>query len=123
MIAPRLPSLALAVTAAVALLSACTVQEPAADNAAAQAAGGERMRSTDELVSRSGDGIDPATHPGKALFEGNCLGCHSGGVPKAPAVVWLEMLAPDAILAAMNGGIMTQQAAHLSEQQRVEIAE
>jgi polyvinyl alcohol dehydrogenase (cytochrome) len=121
MIAPRFAPLATAVTAA--LLSACTVQEPAADNAAAQAAGGERMRSTDELVSRSGEGIDPATHPGKALFEGNCLGCHSGGVPKAPAVVWLEMLAPDAILAAMNGGIMTQQAAHLSNQQRVEIAE
>lgn len=82
-----------------------------------------RMQSTDELVSRSGETIDPETHPGNELFRDNCAGCHSGGVPKAPAVVWLEMMSPDAILGAMRGGIMTQQAAHLSEEQQLHIAE
>jgi polyvinyl alcohol dehydrogenase (cytochrome) len=81
------------------------------------------IKSTDELQSRSGPTIDVEKHPGKALFEAHCAGCHNGGVPKAPQQVWLEMMAPDALLAAMNGGIMTQQAAHLSVPQRREIAE
>ena len=83
----------------------------------------KRMQSTDELVSRTGPTIDVENHPGRELFQQNCLFCHAGSVPKAPAVVWLEMLAPDAILKAMNGGIMSQQAAHLSEDQRRHIAE
>jgi polyvinyl alcohol dehydrogenase (cytochrome) len=82
-----------------------------------------RMASTEELQARQGEGIDLKTHPGVALFNKNCLACHSGTVPKAPAVIWLEMMAPDAILAAMNDGLMKQQAAHLSEQERVHIAE
>jgi polyvinyl alcohol dehydrogenase (cytochrome) len=101
----------------------CRTPDPLPESTAQKAAGGERMNSTDELISRTGEGIDLATHPGKGLFEENCLSCHSGAVPKAPAVVWLEMLAPDAILASMNGGIMSQQAAKLSDQQRVEVAE
>ncbi|MEZ5743053.1 MAG: PQQ-binding-like beta-propeller repeat protein [Sphingomonadaceae bacterium] len=98
--------------------------------AACQAAtGGEggvgetRVSSTDEFQSRSGTAIDVDNHPGKALFEQNCLSCHAGAMPKAPAVVWLEMLEPDVVLAAMNEGIMKQQAAHLSPDQRHDIAE
>lgn len=107
-----------------ALITGCSATDPAASgDAAGRPAGEQRMSSTDELVSRSGEAIDVATHPGKGLFEANCLGCHAGAVPKAPAVVWLEMLAPDAILAAMNGGIMAQQAEQLSAQQRIEVAE
>ncbi len=86
-------------------------------------AAGEVIRSTDELQSRSGPTIDVERHPGKALFEANCAACHNGGVPKAPQQVWLEMMAPDALLGAMTGGIMSQQAAHLSTIQRREIAE
>ena len=82
-----------------------------------------RMQSTDELVARTGEAINPETHPGNALFRDNCAGCHMGGVPKAPAAVWLEMMAPDAILAAMQGGVMAQQAAHLSKDQQVQVAE
>jgi polyvinyl alcohol dehydrogenase (cytochrome) len=86
-------------------------------------AGGGRLTSTDELQSRSGPTIDVDKHPGRALFNANCAGCHNGGVPKAPQQVWLEMLAPDAILSAMNGGIMSQQAAKLSTVERRQIAE
>ena len=82
-----------------------------------------RMKSVDELQSRSGKGIDLETHPGVNLFMENCASCHAGGVPKAPAIVWLEMMAPDAVLASMHEGIMKQQAAHLTEEERVQIAE
>lgn len=84
---------------------------------------GEMVQSTDEFQSRAGKPIDIDNHPGKGLFEANCAGCHNGGVPKAPNQVWLEMMSPDAVLAAMNGGVMAQQAANLSPQQRVQIAE
>jgi polyvinyl alcohol dehydrogenase (cytochrome) len=85
--------------------------------------GGKRITSTDELQSRNGPTIDIEKHPGKALFQEKCAGCHNGGVPKAPQQVWLEMMAPDALLASMNGGVMTQQAAKLSPLQRQQIAE
>lgn len=82
-----------------------------------------RMKGTDDLQSRAGPAIDPETHPGRQLFATNCLSCHAGGVPKAPAVIWLEMMSPDMILGAMRGGIMTQQAAHLTADQQQQIAE
>lgn len=104
------------VLAASLALSGCS--QPSADKV-----GGERMTSTDEMQSRNGPTIDVEKHPGKALFQENCAGCHNGGVPKAPQQVWLEMMAPDALLAAMNGGIMSQQSAHLSSLQRQQVAE
>ena len=82
-----------------------------------------RVKSTDEFVQKTGAAIDPKTHPGAALFNDHCATCHNGKVPKAPATVWLEMMAPDTILAAMNGGIMTQQASMLDAAQRRDIAE
>lgn len=94
----------------------------AASVLAEQSAGG-RVTSTDEFQSRNGTPINVEKHPGKALFEANCVGCHSGAIPKAPAPVWLEMLEPDMVLAAMNEGVMKQQAAHLAPQQRHDIAE
>jgi polyvinyl alcohol dehydrogenase (cytochrome) len=78
---------------------------------------------TEALVSRKGVVIDPKTHPGRTLFEENCLTCHNGNVAKAPAAVWLEMMSPDLLLAAMNEGIMQEQSAHLSDEQRTLIAE
>jgi polyvinyl alcohol dehydrogenase (cytochrome) len=113
----------IALAAPLLLLAACSKPDSVTDSAEAEKAGGERMASTDELQSRDGPTIDVKTHPGKALFEANCLGCHNGTVTKAPQVVWLEMMAPDSILGSMNGGIMSQQAAHLSAGQRVQIAE
>jgi polyvinyl alcohol dehydrogenase (cytochrome) len=110
------------VAAAAALTLGGCAKAPKGQSAA-PAAAGEAMKSTDELQSRSGPTIDVAHHPGKGLFDTNCAGCHNGGVPKAPQQVWLEMMAPDAILAAMNGGIMSQQAAALSKTERREIAE
>lgn len=102
------------------LFSACKKIEDSGNGAAGS---NSRMTSTEELQSRSGEGIDLETHPGVALFEANCLSCHAGGVPKAPAVLWLEMMEPDMVLHSMNDGIMKQQSAHLSKQERIYIAE
>lgn len=108
--------------AAVILLSACQASQ--AERAGALPSGeASRVSSTDEFQSRVGTAIDLKTHPGAALFAANCAGCHNGTVPKAPAVVWLEMLEPDAVLSAMNGGIMKQQAAHLTPIERRHVAE
>lgn len=82
-----------------------------------------RVKSTDEFVARSGDAIDPDSHPGKSLFAANCATCHNGQVPKAPATVWLEMMAPDAILGSLNGGVMSAQASHLGDAEKRQIAE
>lgn len=109
--------LGLGLAAPLLLLAGCG-GSPSADKA-----GGERITSTDELQSRTGPTIDVDKHPGKGLFDANCAGCHNGGVPKAPQQVWLEMMAPDSILSAMNGGIMSQQSAKLSPVERRQIAE
>ncbi|WP_425407905.1 PQQ-binding-like beta-propeller repeat protein [Hyphococcus sp.] len=82
-----------------------------------------RVKSTDEFVARTGSAIDAATHPGNALFADNCASCHDGRVPKAPAVVWLEMMTPDAILSSLDDGIMSQQASHLSTTEKEQITE
>jgi polyvinyl alcohol dehydrogenase (cytochrome) len=112
----------IAVTMAFAVASCAksAVQEKASDSNSLEET---RVQSTDEFVARSGVAIDPATHPGNLLFARNCATCHAGAVPKAPAIVWLEMMAPDAILAAMSDGVMKQQAAHLSDADRKNIAE
>ena len=83
----------------------------------------ETLASTDDLMSRAGKAIDPATHPGRTLFEKNCLTCHDGTVPKAPAAVWLEMMSPDALLGVMKDGIMKAQSSNLSSDEQRLVAE
>lgn len=65
----------------------------------------------------------PAPPPGEAHYLSACAKCHEGTVPKAPHRMFLQMMAPDAILAAMNEGIMQAQAAALTDEQRIEVAE
>ena len=83
----------------------------------------ERPPSTDDLASRAGQGIDVNTHPGNKLFTDNCLTCHNGRVPKAPAAIWLEMMSPDALISVMKDGIMSSQASHLTPDEQLQIAE
>lgn len=63
------------------------------------------------------------SHPGKTLFAENCAACHEGGFPKAPHSYVLQLMTPTGILTTLEEGIMKQQAAHLTHQQRVQIAE
>ena len=78
--------------------------------------------STDELIIRDIT-IDPDTHPGNALYQENCATCHDGSIEKAPAANWLEMLVPQALLRTINEGIMSEQASHLSEEEKIQIVE
>ena len=78
--------------------------------------------STDELIIRDIT-IDPDTHPGNALYQENCATCHDGSIEKAPAANWLEMLIPQALLRTINEGIMSEQASHLSEEEKIQIVE
>ena len=78
--------------------------------------------SADELITREIT-IDINTHPGNALYQENCATCHNGTIEKAPAANWLEMLIPQALLRTINEGIMSEQAAHLSEEEKIQIVE
>jgi len=62
-------------------------------------------------------------HPGEAAYIEHCAECHNGGVYKAPHKMFLGMMAPDAILASIDGGIMATQAADLNAAQKEAVAE
>ena len=67
--------------------------------------------------------VAEAANPGEGLYQENCGSCHNGGVYKAPHRLFLGMMAPDAILASMDGGIMAEQANALSAAQKRAVAE
>ena len=59
---------------------------------------------------------------GASLFQNNCLHCHNGSVPKAPHAISFNMMSTASIVTAISEGVMRQQAAHLSQEERVQIA-
>lgn len=62
-------------------------------------------------------------HPGEEPYRQRCASCHDKSVYKAPHRMFIAMMAPDAVLAAMNDGVMRENATGLSQAQRVAIAE
>lgn len=60
---------------------------------------------------------------GEAIYARTCAKCHEGGVPKAPHKMFLQMMAPDGILTALESGVMKTQAAELSVAERRVVAE
>lgn len=85
--------------------------------------GGETVKSVDQFQAGRDAFADPEKMPGAPLYQENCAGCHQGGVYKAPHRTWLEMMTPSMLFSAMNDGMMQAQAAHLSREQRQQIAE
>ncbi|MBJ7418369.1 MAG: PQQ-binding-like beta-propeller repeat protein, partial [Niveispirillum sp.] len=85
--------------------------------------GGETVKSVDQFQAGRDAFADPEKMPGALLYQENCAGCHQGGVYKAPHRTWLEMMTPSMLFSAMNDGMMQAQAAHLSREQRQQIAE
>ncbi|WP_235981479.1 outer membrane protein assembly factor BamB family protein [Novosphingobium aerophilum] len=83
----------------------------------------KRISSTDDLQVYDTPRIDPATAPGRPLFEQHCAMCHMGGVAKAASPAFLAMVAPDSIVAALTDGVMRSQGAMLSAEQKVQVAE
>ncbi|MBS0416652.1 MAG: PQQ-binding-like beta-propeller repeat protein [Proteobacteria bacterium] len=80
------------------------------------------LKDVKELDSRK-FASDPETWPGAAVFRQTCSHCHQGQVPKAPQKMFLQMMAPASILAALNSGLMKEQGAALSPQARRDVAE
>ncbi|HUI58927.1 MAG TPA: PQQ-binding-like beta-propeller repeat protein [Steroidobacteraceae bacterium] len=66
---------------------------------------------------------DPESWPGAPVYRNSCSHCHEGQVPKAPHKMFLQMMAPDAILGALTGGMMKDQGAALTPLARRQVAE
>ncbi|MEE8338921.1 MAG: PQQ-binding-like beta-propeller repeat protein [Xanthomonadales bacterium] len=62
-------------------------------------------------------------HLGEAPYQANCANCHDEVMYKAPSRFFLSMVGAQNILNAMNSGLMSEQAANISAQDRRAIAE
>jgi len=60
---------------------------------------------------------------GEQLYALRCAGCHDEPVARAPHKIVFSMLGPEYILSALNQGVMQAQAAGLSAQQKILLAE
>lgn len=63
------------------------------------------------------------SHPGAALYAQNCAACHDNATLRAPARNLLELLTPTSVLASLESGVMKQQGALLSAQERTDVVE
>jgi cytochrome c553 len=57
-----------------------------------------------------------------SIFNETCMGCHSGGVPRAPHSTTFAAMSADYILNTLNG-IMSSQSSGLTKIQKVKLAE
>jgi len=64
-----------------------------------------------------------AATAGEAVYARACAHCHEGGVARAPHSMFLRMMAPEAIVRALEEGLMRAQAADLSARERILVAE
>ena len=60
---------------------------------------------------------------GMALYQAHCAACHEGKVPRAPHLITFSMIGAEAILSAMNEGVMRSQASALSVSEREALAD
>jgi polyvinyl alcohol dehydrogenase (cytochrome) len=67
--------------------------------------------------------VDPETLPGAPVYHTTCAACHEGPVPKAPHKMFLQMMPPENILAALTTGLMKAQGAALTPAARRAVAE
>ena len=111
------------VVLAVAVNPLASAAVPAPPAPEALAAKPRTLESTDEMVARRVDFGPRDKMPGARVFAERCAACHNGAVPKAPHLIWLEMMSPQAILRALDGGVMQAQAAGLSAEQKRHVAE
>ncbi len=61
--------------------------------------------------------------PGRPIYEAACASCHEGAVPKAPHRDMLGLMTPEVILQSLETGIMREEAAALSAEERVLVTE
>jgi polyvinyl alcohol dehydrogenase (cytochrome) len=61
--------------------------------------------------------------PGAEHYQTACASCHEGGVQRAPHRGMLSLMTPESILTSLEVGIMREQAAALTAEARVAVAE
>ncbi len=113
----------------VSLLSTACSRTDSEENAAAEASATNTGDATAaapenavaETVAQPGPGEAPA--PGESLYLAHCSQCHDQVMYKAPSRLFIGMLGPVNILNALNGGLMSEQAAKVDADGRVAIAE
>ncbi|MBS0579451.1 MAG: PQQ-binding-like beta-propeller repeat protein [Proteobacteria bacterium] len=84
--------------------------------------GSSQLKDLSEL-SATKPKVDPETLPGAPVYHTVCAACHEGQVAKAPHKMFLQMMPPENILAALTTGLMKEQASGLSAKQRQDVAE
>lgn len=60
---------------------------------------------------------------GRAVYQAHCATCHDAGVNRAPQRDMLALMTPESIHRALTEGVMTPQAAVLSDRQKIQVAE
>ena len=67
---------------------------------------------------------DIAAKPmGQSVYENYCASCHGQNVPRAPDPEMMEIMTPESVLKALNSGVMVEQAAPLTVDERAAVAE
>lgn len=64
----------------------------------------------------------PLLEQGREVYEAHCQSCHEGGVAKAPHSSMLQLMLPASIERSMVDGVMKEQAAGLSAEERRAVA-
>ena len=61
--------------------------------------------------------------PGRPIYDASCGSCHNGAVAKAPHRDMIGLMPPEMILRSLTDGIMREEAAALSGEQKVQVSE
>ncbi len=93
---------------------AATQAEPTSTDAAANESSAQTIR--DMFVAKQ-------AMPGRPIYDASCGTCHDGAVAKAPHRDMLGLMPPQMILRSLTDGIMREEAAALSDEQKVLVAE
>lgn len=88
----------------ITVLGACIQQEKA------------KQKSAQEIA-------DTGLSAGGLLYDNKCAGCHSGLMEKAPSKEALELLPKESIMATLETGVMRNQAARLSKEEKEQIVD
>jgi polyvinyl alcohol dehydrogenase (cytochrome) len=93
-----------------------------AGNPAPQDSSSSALKDVSEL-SANKSAVDPETLPGAPLYHRICANCHEGQVAKAPHKMFLQMMPAKNIVTALTTGVMREQGAALSSEERQRVAE
>jgi polyvinyl alcohol dehydrogenase (cytochrome) len=105
-----------------ALIASCS--DRASDETATEAAAGTAQAEPNESTATAAETETTGQpHPGEAPYRAHCASCHDHVMYKAPSRFFVSMMGAQNILDSMNGGMMSEQAAQISPEDRRAIAE